>query len=212
MTTDLDGFRMLPSVLTFVLALCFAQAARSQDMPIVRTGNTEVGGFVGASFGIDKARVMGGGNIAYAATRVVMAYVEFSYFPGIGRKLTVPLGTAGRTAQFNFQVPLYDFHGGVHLRVPVKDSRVIPYGVIGVGMIHTLKRTEQVNISDSLGSFNIPVDVPARSDFALNFGGGLRFYVNERHGFRVEVKAYRPTGTFTDIFGKVEFGYFFQIK
>lgn len=209
---NLARFRMLPLVLTFILALCLAQVALAQDMPIVRTGNTEIGGFVGASFGIDKARVMGGGNIAYAATRVVMPYVEFSYFPGIGRKLSVPLGTGGRTAQFNFQVPLYDFHGGVHLRVPVKDSRVIPYGVIGAGMIHTLKRTEKVVISDSLGSFNIPVDVPARSDFALNFGGGLRFYVNERYGFRVEVKAYRPTGTFTDIFGKVEGGFFFQIK
>jgi hypothetical protein len=208
----LAGFRMLPAVPTLVLALCFAQVALAQDMPIVRTGNTEIGGFVGASFGIDKARVMGGGNVAYAATRVVMPYVEFSYFPGIGRKQSVSLGTSGRSAQFNFQVPLYDFHGGVHLRVPVKDSRVIPYGVIGAGMIHTLKRTEKVVISDSLGSFNIPVDVPARSDFALNFGGGLRFYVNERYGFRVEVKAYKPTGTFKDLFGKVEGGFFFQIK
>jgi len=209
---SLARFRILPSVLTFILALCFARVALAQDMPIVRTGNTEIGGFVGASFGIDKARVMGGGNVAYAATRVVMPYVEFSYFPGIGRKLSVPLGSGGRTAQFNFQVPLYDFHGGVHLRVPVKDSRVIPYGVIGAGMIHTLKRTENVAISDSLGSFNIPVDVPAKSDFALNFGGGLRFYVNERYGFRVEAKAYKPTGTFKDIFGKVEGGFFFQIK
>jgi hypothetical protein len=212
MTMNLTRFRVLPSVLTFVLALCVARIALAQDMPIVRTGNTEIGGFVGASFGIDKARVMGGGNVAYAATRVVMPYVEFSYFPGIGRSMSKSVGAGGSTVKFNFQVPLYDFHGGVHLRVPVKDSRVIPYGVIGAGMIHTLKRTENVAISDSLGSFNIPVDVPARSDFALNFGGGLRFYVNERYGFRVEVKAYRPTGAFTNIFGKVEGGFFFQIK
>ena len=202
------GSRLLFSL----LALGLAQAALAQDAPIVRTGNTEIGGFLGASYGIDKARVMGGGNVAYAATRVVMPYAEFSYFPGIGRSISVPLGTSGRNANFNFQVPLYDFHGGVHLRVPLKDSRVIPYGVIGAGMIHTLKRTENVSISDSLGNFNVPIDVPARSDFAVNFGGGIRFYVNERFGFRAEAKAYRPTGTYTDIFGKVEGGIFFQIK
>lgn len=203
--------RLRPFEWTLVAWLFAAPAAMPQSAPIVRTGNTEIGGFVGSSFGIDKVRIMGGGNIAYALTRVIMPYGEFSYFPGIGRRIDVPLA-GGRSARFNFSVPLADFHGGVHLRVPLKESRIIPYGVIGVGVVHSLQRTERARISDPLGSFDVDVPVPARSDFAVNGGGGLRFYLHERFGLRVEAKVYKPTGQFTDVFGKVEGGFFFQVK
>jgi hypothetical protein len=167
--------------------------------PVVRTGNTEIGGFVGASYGIDEARVMGGGNVAYALTRAIMPYAEYSYFPGIGRN----------QGSVHYTIPLNDLNAGVHLRVPIRESKIIPYGVFGMGLIHSSPTTATDVRPD--GS-TLPVDVPAYNSFAINFGGGLRYYTNERYGFRVEAKVYKPTGTFTDTFAKFEFGFFFQVR
>jgi hypothetical protein len=58
----------------------------------------------------------------------------------------------------------------------------------------------------------LPLSVPGGSDFALNTGGGISFYLGQRLGFRVEAKAYKPTGDFSDVFGKVEGGFFFQLR
>lgn len=184
-----------------------------QTAPIVRTGNTEIGGFAGATVGIDKVRVMGGGNVAYAAHRVVMPYAEFSYFPGIGRNDKVTSGQF--SSSYSYSVALVDFHGGVHLRMPVSNSKVVPYAVIGAGMIHSMKSSSnRIEVRDSTGRviFSDTVTAPARTDFAVNFGGGIRYYVNEKFGFRVEAKAYKPSGTFTAVFGKVEGGVFLQLK
>ncbi len=195
-----------------LLAACFSLTLAAQNAPVLRPQNTEIGGFIGASYGIDKTRAMGGGNVAYAVSRVVMPYAEFSYFPGIGRKETVPI-SGGQTATFNFSIPISDFHGGVHLRVPIADSRIIPYGVFGAGLLRSSSRTERVTIATggTTGNTTIPVTIPSETSFAVNGGGGIRYYVNERFGVRAEAKLYKPTGNFKDVFGKVEFGVFFQL-
>jgi hypothetical protein len=188
-------------------------AAYAQDVPAVRTGNTEIGGFTGSSFSTGQARVLGGGNVAYAATRHIMPYGEFSYFPGVvatGQEETIDLG-GGSRATFKFRDRLYDFHGGVHLRAPIAESRVVPYGVIGIGGLHYYARREDVRITGPAGSFPLGVSVPSANYFAVNFGGGLRFYVHERFGFRVEAKGYKPSGDL-DMFGKITAGFFFQVR
>src|SRR5689334_4306849 len=106
--------------------------------PIIRQGVVEAGGFVGASYGIDQTRAMGGGNVVYSLTKALMPFGEFSYFPGIGRTVTAR-GLANTT--LNFSIPIEDFNFGFHLRVPIPRSRVIPYGVISVGGIHSPSRT-----------------------------------------------------------------------
>src|SRR6478672_5742836 len=99
------------------LMLCLAAAllplaipARAQDAPIIRKGVTEVGGFVGGSYGAvspsDRTRIMGGGNVVYSLTRPLMPFAEFSYFPGIGRSRNVP---GIPNAVEIFSVPLTDF-------------------------------------------------------------------------------------------------------
>jgi len=185
--------------------------AWAQDVPAVRAKNTEIGLFAGASHGVDQFRVMGGGNVSYAVTRVFMPYAEFSYFPGIRRKVTIRAGGTGNPITFNFSQPLADFHGGVHIRIPLGESRVVPYLVVGVGGLRSFSRTENVTVTDVQGTFPLTITQPATTDFAANFGGGLRAYVNERFGVRLEAKTYRPTGTYTDFFYKVEGGIFFQI-
>jgi hypothetical protein len=186
-----------------ITASAFAQGA------IIRQGVTEVGGFVGASYGIDQTRVMGGGNVVYSLTREFMPFAELSYFPGIGRSQKV----VGTSATETFSVPLTDFNAGFHLRIPIPRSRIIPYGVISAGGVHTPGRniTANLMLPGNGGTIQQMLPVEAETQFAVSGGGGIRYYTTERLGFRAEFKAYKPTsGTFTDPFYRVAFGFFYQ--
>lgn len=187
--------------------------AMAQNAPILRPGVTEVGGFLGASYGIDKTRVMGGGNVVYSLTKTFMPFAEVSYFPGIGHSQPIP-GITG--ANELYSVPLLDFNAGFHLRVPIPKSRIIPYGVISGGGIHTPERTVTATYNNPVVASQVittpPFQVNSATDFAVSFGGGIRYYTTERFGFRVEVKAYKPVdaGSFNNIFYRVAGGIFYQ--
>jgi hypothetical protein len=194
----------------------FAQGA------IIRKGVTEVGGFAGMSFsngggsetsgsGTNQTHVMGGGNVVYSLTRTFMPFVEMSYFPAIVHSYS---GCCLNNAQFTYtnSVALYDFNGGFHLRVPIPRSRIIPYGVISGGLIHT--PGFQVVPPAPFTPFNST----GGNQFAVSGGAGIRYYTTERLGFRAEFKAYKPTGggdttmtgLNTNTFYRLAFGFFYQ--
>lgn len=200
------------SSLTLVcIAVLTGVPAAAQNAPIIRQGVTEVGGFVGASYGIDKTRIMGGGNVVYSLTRILMPFGEVSYFPGIGRTQSVT-GVPG--AVESFSIPLVDFNAGFHVRIPIPKSRIVPYGVVSAGGIHTPQRNVTATFPDPANPGQLitlpPFQVNASTDFAVSGGAGLRYYASERWGFRAEFKAYRPTGTYTNPFYRVTGGFFYQ--
>ncbi|MBM3782760.1 MAG: hypothetical protein FJW30_00285 [Acidobacteria bacterium] len=180
----------------------------AQSRSVVRSGSFEVGGFVGASYGIDEFRWMGGANVTYAANKWILPYGEFSYFPGIGRKQSRTIPGLSQPVNINYNIPLTDFHGGVHIRMPIREFPIVPYAVFGVGMIHAPSRQFNVNVE----GIQVPFTAAASTDPAVNFGGGLRYYINQRVGVRAEAKAYKPGGQFKETFGKVEFGFFVQLR
>ena len=194
------------------LAVLSGVSALAQDAPIIREGVTEVGGFVGASYGIDQTRVMGGGNVVYSLTKNFMPFGELSYFPGIGRSQSV-VGVPGATETYS--IPLLDFNAGFHVRVPIPKSRFVPYGVISAGGIHTPQRDVTATYPNPANRSQIettlPFSVSSSTNFAVSGGGGLRYYATERLGFRVEFKAYRPTtGQYSNVFYRVTAGFFYQ--
>ena len=191
---------LLASTLLFLL---FTASAAAQQGPIVHQGTTEIGGFIGSSYGLDSWRAMGGGNVAYAVTRLVMPYAEFSYFPGIQRNASFPSGSVG------FSVPVSDAHAGIHLRMPLGESSIVPYLVAGAGMLRFGNADVKIKFPDGT---TLSDTIKGESNFAANFGGGVRIYTREHVGFRVEAKVYKPTGTYTDPFYKVEGGVFIQFK
>jgi len=199
------------SSLTLIcLAALSAVPVLAQNAPIIRQGVTEVGGFVGASYGLDKTRVMGGGNVVYSLTRIFMPFAEVSYFPGIGRSQSVP---AVPGAVETFSIPVTDFNFGFHLRVPIPKSRIIPYAVASAGGIHTPQREVTATYPDLSNPGQIDsltFQASPTTSFAVSGGAGLRYYATERLGFRAEFKAYRPTGTYTNPFYRVAFGFFYQ--
>jgi hypothetical protein len=185
-------------ILILGIGLLGALPALAQDAPFLRRNNVEVGVFPGASYGVDKSRFLVGSNVAWAATKHVMPYGEFTYFPELERNFRRT--DSGLTQDVNYKFRLYDIHGGVHLRIPIKESRIVPYAAIGAGYLRS--RLTVNNIAPR-----------SANDLAVNGGGGLRFYVGERWGFRFEAKVYRTTnGDLEGTFGKVVGGIFYQIR
>jgi len=176
---------------------------------VVRSGSVELGPFIGASYGIDRFRVMGGGNITYAlANRYVLPYFEFSYFPGLPHSSADASGTI-----YSYSTGLTDVHGGVHIRLPIfKEKPLVPYLVFGVGALHA---AQTGGTKTPVGLPSSPQNFPAATSLAFNGGGGLRYYIggSGRFGLRAEAKVYKPTsGDFSNsTIGKVEGGFFFQI-
>lgn len=184
----------------------------------VRSGSFEVGPFIGASYGIDKFRIMGGGNVTYALkNKYVLPYFEYSYLPGLPRTTSGVIPNGGGPYKHTFSIPLSDIHGGVHIRMPIfKESPIVPYLVFGMGVVHYPGRTDNLSYQGASGPTTIQVPVPGGSDFTINGGGGLRYYIGGtgKFGFRAEAKVYKPTtGAFSDTtIGKVEAGFFFQLR
>jgi hypothetical protein len=157
---------------------------------------------------------MGGGNVTFAINTWILPYFEYSYFPGIGRNQN---GTFPSGAPFtlHYSVPLSDFHGGVHVRIPIKEKPIAPYLVFGFGGLHHADHTVTATFQSFGNTTTQTLDIPSGTDKAINFGGGLRYYISQRFGVRVEAKAYKPYGGttgFSQTFGKAEAGFFFQLR
>jgi hypothetical protein len=198
-----------------LLFLLIASLSAPAQVSVVRSGSVEIGPFFGGSYGIDRWRAMGGGNLTYAVSKYVLPYFEYSYFPGIGRKFTGTFPGTGNPFTASYSIPISDVHGGVHIRIPIREKPVVPYLVGGLGTLINSARTVRVTYTDVSGRQTLDLSVPRNSDFAFNAGGGIRFYLGGtgRFGFRTEAKVYKPTGTFSDsTFGKVELGLFFQLR
>src|ERR1022692_1333739 len=159
----------------------------AQAVPTVKRGNVELGLFAGESYGFDRFRPMGGGNLAVGVSRYLYPFVEASYLPGLLR--TQDLGN-NTTLRYNIKVT--DFHGGMHFRLPLAERRVIPYGVAGVGLVRESQATGYITQTLFGQPTTSPSPISSITSFAVNFGGGLRFFLTERFGLRLEFKAFKP--------------------
>jgi hypothetical protein len=199
-----------------LLALAGAAASFGQNVPYLRPGSIEVGPFLGGSYGIVDAQYMVGGNFTVAANKYILPYVEFTYLPQVASPPPLsglPSGVSSVSVSRN--IDFYDFHGGVHIRMPIHEKPFVPYLAVGVGTLHHFQTTvtPTVKFTDGTTVTLTPAIEPGGSDFAVNFGGGLRYYFKSaKFGMRAEVKVYKPTGTFNSTFGKAEIGLFYQFR
>ncbi|HTS30011.1 MAG TPA: hypothetical protein VMH81_29270 [Bryobacteraceae bacterium] len=203
-------------VCTVILWMAAAVPSLDAQSSYVRAGSFEFGGFAGVSYGLDDYRAMGGGNVTFAVNKYILPYAEVSYFPGILRtvKGTIPVsgGTPISYTQ-NSSYPFTDFHGGVHIRMPIfRESPVVPYLVFGVGGLRHSTRMINVQYQTLGQTLTAQITDPAGTDKAINGGGGIRYYIGQRFGLRVEAKVYKPYGEFTDTFAKIEAGFFYQAR
>lgn len=187
----------------------------ARDIPACHKGNFELGLFGGESYGLDRFRPMGGGNIAYGLSCALFPFAEGSYLPGVLRTNNTASTNTASYRQFN--VNMTDFHAGLHLRFPRPEWRVVPYGVLGVGLLHGSESTGILYNVSAIGQVDKQTQIlPSSTNFAFNFGGGLRFFLNERFAIRVEFKGFKPVSAPTPLdprmFYRFAIGPVFQLK
>jgi hypothetical protein len=173
-------------------ACLFAAAAHAQDAAILRQNTFEVGPFGGISYGVDSIRGMGGANATYSVLPNLLLYGEYSYFPSI-----VHTTTDSNNALFTFKIPLQDFNFGAHVRFRIPKTPLVPYGVIGVGLLYSPSTTDSEQTYNRLtGGYGpaTPNPVSSSTSFAVDYGAGVRWYLRESFGLRAEFKGYRLTG------------------
>jgi hypothetical protein len=104
------------------------------------------------------------------------------------------------------------------IRLPIGGSRIVPYGAAGLGIVRSSATTIQLYSITQTGSsiYLGAQNVAPNTSFAVNFGGGLRFFITERIGIRLEFKAFvptsAPTGVSNDLFHRFAIGPVFQVK
>lgn len=187
----------------------FSQAPPPTQKPAVsqQKGDSELGLFSGAVFSpfAERPKIGAGANYAYALNKYVYPYGEVSFLP-VGTAETVKLGNTS----FEYNARLADLHGGIHLRLPV-NNRFVPYGVIAVGGFRSFSASlEERNLQS--GTLINSRKLPSLMQFAFNYGGGIRYYLNNKLGLRFEVKGYGPTGNFGGTPIRIMGGIFFQFK
>jgi hypothetical protein len=178
--------------LTLVAAF-FLTAAVAQDAPGLRKGNAELGFFGGGSLGLDTWRATGGVNYSHAVTNDILVYGEYNYLPGFNRNFLWQVKFPSRTINVNvpFRQVIHDINGGIHVRLPIPESSFVPYVAVGVGVLHYPAVTARGAYSfDNLTPAFSEV-YPSDSTVAVNFGGGVRYYLHRNFALRAEIKAYK---------------------
>jgi len=174
-------------------ACLLAATAHAQDAAILRRNTFEVGPFGGISYGVDHIRGMGGANVTYSILRNVLLYGEYSYFPSIEHSVTDTANGAITDLKF----PLQDINFGTHVRFRVPRTPLVPYAVIGMGLLHspsTVDTYETLDPFTNQYSAPKPFMVNSSTSFAVDYGAGVRWYIRENFGLRGEFKGYRLTG------------------
>ncbi len=75
---------------------------------------------------------MGGGNVTYSILSNILLYGEYSYFPAIEHQVK-----NSQQALYDFKIPLQDINFGVHARVRIPKTPLVPYAVFGIGLLHS---------------------------------------------------------------------------
>jgi len=138
-----------------------------------------------------------GGGIGVALTPRIQGYGELSYIPlgGSSSTFAAPIGlqTEGSARAFNFNVGgRYDFS---------RSGSMAPYAGFGLGILHSSS-----SFSSSFGGTTISGG-GSSNDFYFNVGGGLRYFVNDRWGWRPEFMVFAGSSTYVRLGG----GVFYQL-
>jgi Outer membrane protein beta-barrel domain len=229
-----------------VLLLLFSTASvlLGQNAPTLRQGNTEIGLFAGGGYGLNVTgtsngstfsesatnwHVMGGGDVGYAVTKSVFLVGEASYFPSLspaaskGAPACPPgVSTPGTSDSpchqtvLSFERRVFEFNGGVHLRLPVPESRFVPYLAGGIGAARFLSSTvtsSSVNLVTNAATQGQSGTAAGATAFEVAAGAGARLYLSEHFGFRGEFRLYHPFGIQNlGSFYRATGGIFFQLK
>ena len=149
-----------------------SEEARAQALSVAEPNTITVTPFLSASFGTSEgadSSIGIGGAVGYDLTRRLGFEFE------IGRVFDV----AGDTPDLDWS--LTNFSGNViyHFDVP----RITPYATAGLGWEHSNLDIDENGILD--------LDLPSSTEIAWNFGGGVKYPINERILARADLRRFQ---------------------
>ena len=150
----------------------------------------EITGHLGMVSGIGSHGSFGG-SLGVPVTKSLMLAGDLSYIPMGGGSVTV-LGSTTSTSSkaFNFNGTLqYQFK---------PTGAIVPYAGAGLGFLHS-------SFDASSNGPGLPPIIAAGSstDLYFNVGGGLRYFVNGRWGFRPELMVFAGPNTYVRVAGGI---------
>ena len=156
-------------------------------------GSAEVTGHLGVVGGIGSHGSFGG-SLGVPVTDRLIVSGEFSYIPLGGGSVTI----LGSTTSTNSRA--FNFNG--NLQYQFKPLRAgVPYAGAGLGFLRSSFDASSNGVGP--GSFNAE---GSSTDLYFNVGGGFRYYVKERWGFRPEFMIFAGSNTYVRFAG----GIFYQ--
>jgi hypothetical protein len=174
-----------PARLVTVLAVCvfLTSAGYAQSM---EKGQVEVTGQAGLVAGIGEHASLGA-SLGAAANERVFVLGEFSWIPLGGASTS---GTSpGGSFEFASSGRILTFMMGAQYQLRETRS-FVPYVGGALGVVHgSGSFTSTIGGSTTQTSFS-------NSDFYVSFGGGARYYVSDRWGFKPEFMIFAGDDTF----------------
>jgi len=150
----------------------------------------------GAGFGVG---VHGsyGASLADAATKHVLAFVDFSYSPLTSYAFTYGTNNAGKGL---YTSSLFDINGGIKIRFPNR-THWVPYIGVGAGLLRfdSTSNTSGFGTTASISQSN--------NEIAGNASVGGLYYITGHIGIQIEAKGYVAHPRH---FGRATAGLFFQ--
>jgi hypothetical protein len=156
-------------------------------------GAIEAAGHLGIVDGIGSHGSFGG-SLGAPLTENLAAFADLSYIPMGGSRVTVFGSTMSASAK------AFNFNGTLHYQF--KPTRaVVPYVCAGLGFLHSSFESSNTGLGSN--SFSVS---GGSTDMYFNVGGGFRYYVRERWGFRPEFMVFAGSNTYVRLAG----GIFYQ--
>src|SRR5262245_14376084 len=183
----------IPGRLIVMMALVAATSIASYGQN-TEPRSMEVTGHLGIISGIGSHGSCGGSIGGPITDRLVLSG-DLSYIPLGGSSVTFFGSTTTTSAKaFNFNGTLqYQFN-------PVRVA--VPYAGAGLGFLHSSVSTTSTGVGLG-GALNAQ---GSATDLYFNVGGGLRYHVDKRWGFRPEFMVFAGSNTYVRVAG----GIFYQ--
>ena len=152
-----------------VVVMFFAAASVAYAVPD-RTGKVDLGVEVAGAIATDSDTNAGtyvGGNASYGFNEWFAAGISFG-----GHAADIDDVTSGGITIFGPDTSEFSVFGDFILRVPTGSNPIVPYGVVGLGVIFW-------NIDDAATNAGVTVATDVDTAFGVKVGGGVDWFVND---------------------------------
>ena len=175
--------RLMQIIAAAVACVFVATSGYAQQL---EKGKVEATGQVGLAFGIG-TRASFAGTLGAAINERIFVLGEFGWIPlgGASASGSIPGGVFEIDSGGN----LFSFMAGAQYQFNPQGS-IVPYAGAALGVVHSSGSFES-NFNGEMQNISV-----SNNNFYVSFGGGARYYVKDRWGFKPEFMIFAGDDTY----------------